>query len=98
MALSRSFAGVAQGSLYASPLFLLFSVLLLVSTSSFSLGVRTVSAWGLGRLAFGLSMRGEDVSRRVPVGFVGYASLFLVVGGLAFMNGLKAVSRLGLMM
>ncbi|CAM9870759.1 unnamed protein product [Scytosiphon promiscuus] len=96
--LSRRFACVAQGSLYASPLFLFFSALLLIPTSSPSAGLKTVGAWGLGRLAFGLSMRGEDVSRRMPVGFVGYASLFLIVGGVAFMNGLKAVSNLGLVM
>ncbi|CAM9619924.1 unnamed protein product [Ectocarpus sp. 12 AP-2014] len=90
--LSRSFAGAAQGSCYSSPLFLGMSFLL--SFFSPTVAAQSLLAWGLGRATYWLSMRGEDVSRRMPAGFVGYASLFLVVGGLAFMNGLKGISAL----
>ncbi|CBJ30545.1 expressed unknown protein [Ectocarpus siliculosus] len=90
--LSRSFAGAAQGSCYSSPLFLGMSLLL--SLFSPIVAAQSLVAWGLGRATYWLSMRGEDVSRRMPAGFVGYASLFLVVGGLAFMNGLKGISAL----
>ncbi|CAM9785413.1 unnamed protein product [Ectocarpus sp. 8 AP-2014] len=90
--LSRSFAGAGQGSCYSSPLFLGMSLLL--SLFSPIVAAQSLLVWGLGRATYWLSMRGEDVSRRMPAGFVGYASLFLVVGGLAFMNGLKGISAL----
>ncbi|CAM9855444.1 unnamed protein product [Ectocarpus fasciculatus] len=91
--LSRSFARApGRSSCYSSPLFLGMSLLL--SVFSPIVAAQSLLAWGLGRATYWLSMRGEDVSRRMPAGFVGYASLFLVVGGLAFMNGLKGISAL----
>lgn len=92
--LSRSFGAVAQRSCYSSPLFL--GMLLLVYTFSPLVAAQSLVGWGLGRLAYWVSMRGEDVSVRMPAGFVGYASLFLVVGGMVFMNGLKGISSLAL--
>ena len=53
---------------------------------------QSLVAWGLGRFAYWWSMRAADVSQRLPAGFVGYMSLFLMVGGLSFMNGLKAIA------
>lgn len=92
--LSRSFGAVAQRSCYSSPLFL--GMIVLMFTFSRLLAALSLGTWGLGRLGYWVSMRDEDVSVRMPAGFVGYASLFLVVGGMVFMNGLRGVSKLTL--
>ena len=92
--LRRSFADVASSSCYTFPLFL--GMLSLMYSFSPFVAVQTTVAWGLGRAAYWISMRGEDVSVRVPAGFVGYASLFVMVGGLVFLNGLKGISSLSL--
>lgn len=92
--LSRSFGAAASRNMGSSPLFL--GMVLLTSTFSPLLAARPLAAWGLGRLTYWLSMRDEDVSVRVSAGFVGYASLFLMVGGQLTVNGLKCISNLGL--
>lgn len=93
--LSRSFGAAASRSCGSSPLFLGMLVLM-ISTFSPLLAARPVAVWGLGRLTYWLSMRDEDVSARVSAGFVGYASLFLMVGGQLTVNGLKCISSLSL--
>ncbi len=90
--LRRSFGDVASRSCYTLPM--LFGMLSLMSTFSPMVAVQTMLAWGLGRITYWLSMRGADVSVRVPAGFVGYASLFMMAGGLVFLNGLKGISSL----
>ena len=64
----------------------------LVYTFAPVFAAQSLVAWSLGRVAYWWSMRGADVSQRLPAGFVGYMSLFLMVGGLSFMNGLKAIA------
>lgn len=92
--LSRSLAAVARGSCYSSPLFL--GMILLMNMFSPLVAAQSLATWGLGRLAYWLSMRGEEVSVRMPAGFIGYASLFLVLGGMVFMNGLKGISNIAI--
>lgn len=90
--LSRGCMASAQGSCGSSPIF--FSICALCSVFSPILAVQSVVAWGVGRAAYWWSMRGADVSQRLPAGFVGYMSLFLLVGGVSFLNGLKAIALL----
>lgn len=90
--LSRSFTALAEGSCGSSPIF--FGMVGLVYAFVPLFAVQSLVAWGVGRVMYWWSMRGADVSRRLPAGFVGYMLLFFVVGGLSFMNGLKAVAVL----
>lgn len=92
--LSRSFGAVASKNMGSSAVAI--GMIMLTSTFSPLLAARPLAAWGLGRLTYWLSMRDEDVSVRVSAGFVGYASLFLMVGGQLTVNGLKCISTLSL--
>lgn len=92
--LRRSFGDVASRSCYTLPMFV--GMLSLMSTFSPRIAVHTMLAWLVGRITYWLSMKRADVSVRVPAGFVGYASLFMMVGGLVFFNGLKGISTLSL--
>lgn len=71
-----------------------FTMVMLVGCFAPQIAIRYMMVWGLGRVAYWYCMRGADTSQRLPVGLVAYMSLFFVVGGFAFMNGLKAVSLL----
>lgn len=92
LGLSRSVGAAASKNLGTSPIFL--GMVLLSTTFSPLLAARPLAAWGLGRLTYWLSLRDEDVSVRLSAGFVGYASLFLMVGGQLTVNGLKCISCL----
>lgn len=88
--LSRSCAGLAEGSCGSSLIF--FGMVSLVYAFAPVFAAQSLFAWGFGRVGYWWSMRGADVSQRLPAGFVGYMSLFLMVGGLSFMNGLKGIA------
>lgn len=89
---SRSCLKGVQGSCGCSLIFL--AMCALCARFSPALAAKSVLAWALGHLAYGWSMRGADVSQRLPAGMLGYTALFLIVGGLSFLNGLKAVALL----
>lgn len=91
--LSRS-VGAAASNNPGTSMMLGMCFLNYLCVSSPLLAARPLAAWGLGRLTYWLSLRDEDVSVRLSAGFVGYASLFLMVGGQLTVNGLKCISCL----
>lgn len=92
--LSRGCASLAGGSCGSLPI--LFGMVGLVYAFVPLVAAQSLAAWVFGRVMYGCSMRGADASKRLPAGFVGYMSMFLVVGGVSFMNGLKAIALLSI--
>lgn len=90
--LARVVSRGAQGSFGSFPIFV--AMCALCAKFAPAVALQSVVAWGVGRVAYWWSMREADVSQRLPAGLVGYMTMFLFLGGLSFLNGLKAVALL----
>lgn len=93
MALRRSCAILAEPSCGSTPIFFLMASIIRMKFAPM-VGTQVVGTWLVGRAVYRLAMSGADVSKHLPAGFLGYMFIFLLAGGFAFMNGLKAIVSL----
>lgn len=90
--LARVFSRGAQSSFGSLPIFV--AMCALCAKFAPAIALQSAVAWGVGRVVYWRSMREADVSQRLPAGLVGYMTMFLFLGGLSFLNGLKAIALL----